>query len=275
MNYKAIENFSKLKSSLLIIPLAIILILIFFLYTKNALTTEGYIAVQKDLFYDLNAQLSPYSILENNLTQMGDALIVLSILSIFFIYLPKMWEALIASSLLSLIFSAILKKVFAVPRPAAVLDQESFHIIGKVLTGHNSLPSGHSITVFTVISVIFFVFMPKKWSGKLIWCFVMVLSGLILISSRIAVGAHFPLDTIFGGLIGIISGLLGIFFVRRYNLWNWISDKRFYPIFMVLFMGCGIVLIQKITKENLVIFYIAIICLVVSLYQMVKNYAKK
>lgn len=275
MNNIVIYNFKKLKFSILFIPIVLILMIVSFLYTKDAWSIEGYIAVQKELFFELNTLLAPYPILENNLTQMGDALIFLSLLSLLIIYAPKLWEALLSASLFSLLFSITLKKVFAVPRPAAVFDQNSFSIVGRVLTGHNSLPSGHSITVFTILSVLLIAFMPRKTTYKIVWITAIILLGLMLISSRVAVGTHYPLDTVFGGLIGCVSGLLGIFFSRKFRLWNWINSKKFYPIFIVLFVGCGIALIQKISKENLLVFYLALTALLFSLYRMITIYVKK
>lgn len=275
MNNTVINNFKKLNLSVLFIPLGLIFTIITFLYYNDAWTTEGYIAIQKKLFFELNTLLAPYSTLENNFTQMGDALVFLSLLSVLIINVPKLWEALLSASLLSLLFSSMLKKIFAIPRPAAVFDQESFNIVGRVLTGHNSLPSGHSITVFTVIMVLMIGFMPKKTIHKIAWIILLILLGLMLISSRVAVGAHYPLDTIFGGLMGCISALLGIFFCRKFRLWNWISLKKFYPIFIILFIGCGIALVQKISKENLLVFYLALAALLFSLYRMVIIYVKK
>jgi membrane-associated phospholipid phosphatase len=206
---------------------------------------------------------------------MGDALIFLSLLSILILYVPKLWESLLSASLVSAVFSNVLKNLFAVPRPAATFDNKSFAIIGQTLSGHNSLPSGHSITIFTVLTVLLFAFMPKKLNYKIVWCIFVISTGLILAFSRVGVGAHYPLDVITGSSIGFLSGLAGIFISRKYKIWSWIDNKKCYPIFIVLFLVCCIVITNKIINENLIIFYLTLISLLVSLYQTTYAYIKK
>ncbi|WP_255462974.1 phosphatase PAP2 family protein [Flavobacterium sp. LPB0248] len=239
------------------------------------MTVNSYIEIQKKSFYTINYYLGHYPKLEYNLTQFGDAMIFLSFLSSLFVFAPKVWESLLSGLLVSLIFSCVLKKAFAVPRPAAVFNNDSFYIFGKAVCGHNSLPSGHSITIFTVLSVLLYGFMPKKLSYRFMWSFFIVIIGLILIFTRVGVGAHYPIDVITGGIIGYIAGLSGIFISRKYKIWAWINDKKYYPIFMLLFLGCCISLICRIFSENLLIFYYALICLAVSLFLIIYIYVKK
>ncbi|MFB3390026.1 phosphatase PAP2 family protein [Flavobacterium sp. LAR06] len=169
----------------------------------------------------------------------------------------------------------MLKQIFAVPRPAAVFDNSTFVIIGKTLSGSNSSPSGHSITIFLTLTVLFFAFIPKKKKYKILWFFFIIITGIILAFSRVAVGAHYPLDVIFGGAIGYVSGLLGILISRKYKIWGWINDEKYYPVFMLLLQGCGIWIIIKILNENLIIFYFSLTALFISLYQITKLYVEK
>ncbi|MCX6171720.1 MAG: phosphatase PAP2 family protein [Flavobacterium sp.] len=275
MNISIITNFSKLKVSLFLIPLFFILAITLFVYSQGAFSIDNYVQIQKSTFLFINAELSQFPNIIYNLTQLGDAMILLSLLTIFIIYAPKLWEALLSASLVSALFSNVLKKIFAVPRPAALFDNSSFTIIGKTLTGQNSLPSGHSITVFTILTVLLYAFMPKKWSAKLAWTLGIIAIGLLLVLTRVGVGAHYPLDVISGSIIGYISGLSGIFISNKYKLWYWINFKKYYPIFILLFVICCCVLISKINKENLIIFYLSLISFVVSLYKIITVYVKK
>jgi membrane-associated phospholipid phosphatase len=275
INDTVIANYSKLNFNLFLLPLFLLLSIFLFLYYQDALSVEKYVQIQKNWFLFINSELSKFPATIYNLTQIGDALIFLSFLTILIIYAPKVWEALFSATIASAIFSSGLKNLFSVPRPAEIFDNEIFVIIGRRLPGFSSLPSGHSITTFTIITVLLFAFMPKKLSYKMLWCFLLICFGLMVVSTRVGVGAHHPIDVITGSIIGFLCGLIGIFISRKYKIWNWINNKKLYPIFIALFLVCCVVLINKISKENLMIFYLSLISLIVSLYKIIYVYIKK
>lgn len=275
INNAVTDNFSKLKFSLFLIPLLFLSAIFLFLFRNDALTAAKYSEIQKPFFLFINSKLSQFPDLIYNLTQMGDALIFLSFLTMLILYAPKVWEALLSALLVSAVFSNVLKNIFAIPRPAATFDNNSFVIIGQKLTGHNSLPSGHSVTVFTILTVLLFAFLPKKWDSKVLWSLFVISGGLLLAFTRVGVGAHYPLDVLSGSSIGIISGISGIFISRKYPIWSWINNKKYYPIFILLFIFCAVVIINKIIDTNLIIFYLTLISLIVSLYQLIYAYIKK
>ncbi len=275
MNNKSLHNFSKLTPSWLLFPLALVIGLVAFLMINNTLSINQYIDIQKDAFYSLNQWLGQFRSLQVNLTQLGDALVILSILSVLFLYAPAIWGALINASLVSLIISPLLKRMFAVPRPAAFFDNHTIVIVGKVLTGHNSLPSGHSITVFTLLTVIFIAFLPKNTLNKVGWGLMFLFISFFIALSRVGVGAHYPLDVVAGAIVGIFCGMLGIIIQQKLPLWNWIGNRKFYPIFIVLFAICIAILVGKIMRNNLLVFYVATVCLIVSLVNTIYAYAKK
>lgn len=275
MNKNVIINYSKLKLSLLVLPVLLLLIIALFLYSQDCFSTLKYIEIQKEYFYAINHYLGQFPSLMYNLTQLGDASVFLSFLIILVVYAPKTWEAILSASLFSALFSKILKSLFSVPRPAEALDHDTFTIIGRTLPGFSSLPSGHSITVFMIIAVLLFAFMPKKLTSKIFWVASLLIAGLFVVFTRVGVGAHYPLDVITGSIIGYLAGLLGIFFCRKYKLFNWINNKKFYPIFIITIVACCISLLIKIINENYIIFYLAFISLLVSLYKITQIYVKK
>ncbi|MBO9620927.1 MAG: phosphatase PAP2 family protein, partial [Niabella sp.] len=191
LNTTIINKYSRLRSILFLLPLILLALIVLFLYSQAAFNATGYTQIQKNCFLFINSHLGQYPSLQFNLTQLGDALISLSILSIFVLYAPRIWEALIPGLLVSLLFSSALKPLLTVPRPAAVFDNNSFIIVGKKLTGLNSTPSGHSITIFAVLAVLLFAFAPQKRGAKMIWFFVAVSTGLLVAFSRVGVGAHY------------------------------------------------------------------------------------
>ena len=275
MNVNISNNYSRLKPSLFFLPLFFLIAIVSFLGSKGALCADKYIEIQKDCFFYINSHLGQYPNLEYNLTQFGDALVFLSFLSLFVIYAPKIWEALLSTLLVSLLLCCPFKSMFAVPRPAATFDNNSFIIVGKAVCGHNSCPSGHSITIFAILTVLLFAFMPKETKFKILWVFSFITIGFFLAFTRVGVGAHYPLDVIIGSIVGHICGLLGIFISRKYKIWAWINNKKFYPIFILLFLICCVTLINRIINENLIIFYFAFISLAVSLYKIITIYVKK
>lgn len=275
LNGNVCSNFNNLKTIIFILPLLILSGVILYLAVNQSLNINGYIAVQKDYFYSINKFLGQYPILQTNLTQLGDGLICLSLLSFFIVFAPKIWEAVVTSFLISLLLTVFLKKNLKVPRPAAVFDSDSFYIIGRKLEGMNSCPSGHSITMFIVLSTLMFAFMPRTFKFKIIWIGLLFLIGLKLVLTRVGVGAHYPLDTIIGAILGYLTALLGIFISRRYKLFQWMNNKNIYPLFIVVFIAGSLILINKIAKEQLIVFYIALICLIISIYKITIVYVKK
>jgi membrane-associated phospholipid phosphatase len=269
------NNFNNLRLSYLFFPFFLLLIIVFYLFMEDAFSVEAYANTQKDLFLYLNSELSKFPNLQFNLTQLGDVLIFLPFLIIFMVFAPKFWESLLTSLIISGIISNILKKLCAVTRPAGMFDNDSFIILGKTLSGNSSLPSGHSIATFTIITSVFFAFMPKKVKFKIIWFFFIFTTGLIIVFTRVGVGAHYPIDVIVGSIIGYLSALIGIFINKRFNLWTWITNKKYYPVSILLLSIWAIVLITKIVTIQLIIFYFSFLCLIATLFIITYIYVKK
>lgn len=275
MNNKVFCNSDKLKPVAFVVPIALTISIIGYLYGQNALSVDRYIEIQRHCFFFLNAALSKFPLTEYNLTQFGDALIFLSLLSILIPYAPKLWEYLIPACLISAIATGLLKHLFAVPRPAAVFDNNCFVIIGKTLTGHNSLPSGHAVSIFTTLTILLFAFLPKRISFKIPWIILIILVGLHLSFTRVAIGAHYPLDVIIGGIVGYLSAVTGIYISQKFRICRWVSNKKYYPILIIALLVCCIAIVNKIINENLVIFYFSLIGSLASMTKLLSSYVQK
>jgi membrane-associated phospholipid phosphatase len=143
-----------------------------------------------------------------NITTLGEGLIVLSLAGLVAIRWPAAaWAVLIGGIVGTLIVHGLKEAVGAL-RPAAVLPEGSFHIIGPRLQVV-SFPSGHTATI-TAFAVILFLHARNRWASGLLFTIV-VLVGV----SRLAVGAHWPLDVLAGWLTGMIIAVISLVLAER------------------------------------------------------------
>lgn len=123
---------------------------------------------------------------------------------------PRLLTAALCGGAISGIISRTLKHTLEMPRPASILDPSSFYILGKPLTSL-SMPSGHTLTAFSILTAFYFALDPDKRSAYR-WLFVVAtLAGI----ARIAVGAHWAADVCAGAAIGIFSGVAGVMLTQR------------------------------------------------------------
>lgn len=178
-----------------------------------------YWQMQQDLFLTLNHGFSALpATIWSNLTELGDATVLAPLAALATLHKRQAWMAVLGALPFAAVFSLAGKKLAAVPRPAAVLDTQSFEVIGSTLTAHNSMPSGHSITVFAVLVAWLVITVPRprtfqEWR----WVALVTSSTLALAISRIAVGAHWPLDVMAGAALGSLAGILGASLALRRN----------------------------------------------------------
>lgn len=272
MNQSVIANYARVPKSLLYLPIGLLLLIAAILYSQSALNIDGYRQIQKGIFFFLNGELGQFPQLMDNLTQIGDGLVFFALVSILIIYASETLGTMIDALLTTALFANLFKWLFAVPRPAATFDNEKMVIIGQVLRGHNSFPSGHSITIFALLTVLMFAFLPKAKKYQFFWLCLIPLVGLLLVSTRVGVGAHYPLDVLTGSILGYIAGLTGIFLNQKFRIWTWMGHQKYYPFFIVLLLVCAIVLVGKIMDKPLFIYYLALMSTLISLFFIIRHY---
>ncbi len=207
----------------LLAPVVICAIATGLIITQNTgeLSKESYWLIQQDSFISLNQTLAFFpSWLWSNLTLLGDAGVSFLLLAFLLFSRPQAWAALIATAPIAGVLSYAGKHIIAMPRPAAVLDHDSFNIIGNVVAAHTSFPSGHSIAVFGAAIAVMATLYAKPKTVQ-IWTILIIaiLCAEVLCLSRVAVGAHWMFDTVFGASIGWVAGLLGASIARSKQLW--------------------------------------------------------
>jgi undecaprenyl-diphosphatase len=100
------------------------------------------------------------------------------------------------------------KHRFATPRPLGVLGDSGMSVIGEALRT-NSMPSGHSAMAFAMLVLVLAGTRGRddrgadRWRGIVVRvCWTALALGIAL--SRLAVGAHWPADALFGGGLGLL-----------------------------------------------------------------------
>ena len=274
MNEQVKNNFSKIKLWHLAVGVGVFALLLGILEAFKFTDIATYPQINKELFLAINALWANVPSLAHNLTQLGDASVVLSLLLCLVLIAPKLWEALLAGSLLATVLGYFFKTFYAMPRPARVFGEDAFNIIGETLKGSNSLPSGHTITIFTTLCVVFFAFVPslKKW--RLPLAIGLILLATLVGLSRVGVGAHYPLDVLAGALLGCVCGLFGVLVASKTRLFAWLNSRLGLLVF-VLLSAIGVVMsLKHINEHNLIIFYLALLCTLFYLFVFLREFFK-
>jgi membrane-associated phospholipid phosphatase len=172
--------------------------------------------------------------LPSALTILGHGLVAVMLLAPCLGRAPQVLTAALYAAPLAGLLSRCGKALVAAPRPAAVLDPSSFHVQGQLLSGHNSFPSGHSITIFLIASVLMLGLEPVRLRAGLALALLGLASSVA--ASRIMVGAHWPSDALGGAALGVLAGAVGTWAAGRWPLWR----MRQAPIaFAVIVLGCA------------------------------------
>lgn len=95
-------------------------------------------------------------------------------------------------------------------RPALIAD-------GVAASGLHSFPSGHTVVVITVYGLLAYLWChaSRSWAERLIIILGAVAWIAMIVSSRLALGAHWPSDVVAGVIIGIFWLLAVILALRQ------------------------------------------------------------
>lgn len=144
------------------------------------------------------------------LSLLGNVWGVLAVTSPLLVLAPHLLWAWLCAVPFGVVFARLGKGFLDSPRPAAVVDNSLFRLVGEKLEVA-SMPSGHTLTAFAVASSLYFALKAPD-RARFAWLWLLACAvGL----SRIAVGAHWPGDVAVGAGLGVLAGLLGNVLWRR------------------------------------------------------------
>lgn len=171
-----------------------------------------------ELFRALNAAASglPASMWAI-LTVCGSVLGAIALLAPTLKTRPRLLASAFLAAPLAILFSEGSKRYFDVLRPAGVLAADSFNLIGQKLYVH-AFPSGHSTTAFVAAAALVLAW-HRAERRPLVGPLVLGAAGLVAFS-RIAVGAHWPLDVLTGAAGGWLCGACGVWLSARLRFWE-------------------------------------------------------
>ncbi len=172
----------------------------------------------------------------SHLTLLGDSLIPACLAMLFLKSRSDIVWSLLLAAILGTLFVHGFKPLLDLPRPAAVLSPDAFHIIGRTLR-HHSFPSGHTTTIFTLIGVI--VLQTRHLGLNSLLFLLAILVGI----SRCAVGAHWILDVLAGVAGGWLAAWLGILWARH---WQW---REKYAVWAAIFFSLSIIYLWLIPLD--------------------------
>lgn len=148
------------------------------------------------------------------ITLLGDGIFsVIFCLVLLFIKKRYLSFIIFISFATSGIVTQVLKKFITEARPALFLENTNYPYFIENVTLHNfhSFPSGHSTSIFALVSIIAFASKDKKYAIPLLFL------GAFVGYSRLYLGQHFMLDVSVGSLIGILFSII-----------TWMSFQSFY-----------------------------------------------
>lgn len=189
-------------------------VIIFLLTILLSVLVSG---INTELFIGINsfaARSNPY--IWSNLTLLGDTLPAAVMMLLFIRKRPDLIWAGIIATIIAIIVVNIIKFYAGSIRPPAVISKDIINIIGPALV-HRSFPSGHTVTIFTLTSILIFYFRSVRVR------LILILLALLVGISRIAVGVHWPVDVLAGAVLGSLFGIAGVYCVRKLE---WDTNRK-------------------------------------------------
>jgi len=201
-----------------------------------AFATAGVVYENSALFRLINSHNNPATDQVFGLISgLGDGLVAVLLAMIVTLYRTRLGCSAVVAFLLSGLITQLLKRLFDLPRPPAVL--EHVHLLGAPLQSH-SFPSGHATTDGVMATAAILL-----WGNKQHWIAGGIASLFMLAAvGRIYGGVHFPQDVWVGFIIGIITMLACWKWSLRWPIAHWQHYRWWLPMVGLLLTTLACVL---------------------------------
>jgi undecaprenyl-diphosphatase len=147
------------------------------------------------------------------LTMLGEGQWEMALIAPCLLFAPRVNVAALYAAPFVLVLTHVPKLLLHLPRPSSVLADHAVHLLDAP-RAMNTFPSGHAVMVATVATVLVLGCDPIR---RRMWSALLVLIALSVIAwSRVAVGAHWPVDVLVGAALGVAAGYAGIKLAERF-----------------------------------------------------------
>ena len=158
----------------------------------------------------------------------GDGLVIALAISCVMLFNLRLGIAALIGFIASGVIAQLLKRVFDIPRPPAVL--ENVHVLGAALQSH-SFPSGHATSCGVMVLLALLLWKQDRWER---WA----VAGLFALAAygRVYGGVHFPLDVWIGVGIGMASMSAASHWMMRLPKRSWEESEWAWKVPAVILM---------------------------------------
>ena len=170
------------------------------------------------------------------ITSFGNGMFLLAIALALGHKNPRFLFTVLIAAILGGITSNLLKRHFDTLRPPAIMAEHAFHLADNAFK-YDSFPSGHTLTAFLFASICS-CFLKRIWIT-----FTLLTMATFVGFTRIALGIHWPIDTLIGGVLGCMIGLIAYTLSKRF--FKFYGTKMYVFTTCIFVMACIILLAHK------------------------------
>jgi membrane-associated phospholipid phosphatase len=167
------------------------------------------------------------------LTELGNTAVLAAMFGLAARRHPQALYAFVVATLAGAVLINGLKDAFDLMRPPALLNTDAIRIVGEAYR-RGSFPSGHTFSTFAAAGVAL-CFLGGAWRRGAV-----LLLAVIVGSSRVMVGVHWPVDIAAGAVGGLVTAWLSVL-VTRYVRFGYRPAVQIAMLWLVVISNLALV----------------------------------